>query len=1224
MKTQIAMTLTSCVLVAVSAFGSWYENPVVKSSVDVGFSNTDPQFLAKSADEAYLAVPLNYNIYAPVKVWRISELVSKPRFAAECSIHSQDMNGLQTSGTPTGCAISSDFLIPGAGNGTPTGKTVSLKLEQGGWQLERTAWTQEFGVQFNSLVFASTTGRLYSNDYTSGSRNKIHTWGYANLDVNYGIAEIGTAFADTGVDRIRSLSLATIGGNDIIYYGEGTKNVATSGKVFAIDTTVSPWSAQVVVDTGLSNEEISCVKLSGTKSGTPVLYVLTDSGVMKVYALNADGLDGATLVKTFDAAQLSQLSGLSSAPSTGKFRNFEVTDDGAYAFFMYGNNGGDCNNPDGKPMFTVVANSATIEPITEVFPPELDGYVNVSLPDVISKGGIVADSYREGVMRLDVNGMENVERAILRLYVVQHDDRDVNPILLRQMVDPDFKETEMTWNGLRHEFQCPSGLTPALSPDDPQVIACSRCTGLNTWTEFDITAAVKREAARTGKLAFIVSAMGWRGSYEKPTAFSGTATSETCPQFVVTWPKGECRSDTNLWANCPCTDVFTAENGGSTIRNADGLFLSNRQTREAYFKFDLAKIAGTGKGRVRRAMLKLVPYDGNTPTAAAYILSHDNVAWQASDYPAGSRQKPLPNGLNGVSTDVSKGIRFGGTWSKTQPNEGEITRLVQEALDKGHDKLSLSLVVDDGGYAIGYTGDRNVELRVDMQPDGVESAPPAWARLAQQTRETLAYAQINSWLDPTYIDCSKSNSKELVQTGSSDSGSTKRILHSFFLADPTGLENAPYVRLRVKVGKADNASMHWRLFGRATPDWDCMKVTWGNVMSEFAETINNGNNPRVLSGDASAPNQLVCFRHDIGATSATTKNYLPYIEFDVTDVAHEAARKGLHLTFMLASSDNEGWQYFHTELAADAKTRPCLVYPTPCEFAQELVATVGESVKDGHKTAILTWTADPIEGTAYTVSRRTVGKADETVVTKAPLTSPTFTDAKARSDCDYVYTITAIHPDGTMAVATIQNRIDNTVTIANVLDGFAQNGGGKANNANWTSSLIVMKDGGDYDNGGTREGFVRFPLADVPEGVIKVTLALRNGALSNHTYNETLCFRVAPDVDKTDDDPPTWTDLFGSQVIPSKPSADGVFATRALVQGAMTDYGVVEQDVTAQVLAAKARGDRHIVFHTFLDDPNCAMAFGFMAKESPYVDSAPHLVCERRSAAFDGLIVILR
>lgn len=361
MKTQIAMTLTSCVLVAVSAFGSWYENPVVKSSVDVGFSNTDPQFLAKSADEAYLAVPLNYNIYAPVKVWRISELVSKPRFAAECSIHSQDMNGLQTSGTPTGCAISSDFLIPGAGNGTPTGKTVSLKLEQGGWQLVRTAWTQEFGVQFNSLVFASTTGRLYSNDYTSGSRNKIHTWGYANLDVNYGIAEIGTAFADTGVDRIRSLSLATIGGNDIIYYGEGTKNVATSGKVFAIDTTVSPWSAQVVVDTGLSNEEISCVKLSGTKSGTPVLYVLTDSGVMKVYALNADGLDGATLVKTFDAAQLSQLSGLSSAPSTGKFRNFEVTDDGAYAFFMYGNNGGDCYNPDGKTMFTVVANSTTVE-----------------------------------------------------------------------------------------------------------------------------------------------------------------------------------------------------------------------------------------------------------------------------------------------------------------------------------------------------------------------------------------------------------------------------------------------------------------------------------------------------------------------------------------------------------------------------------------------------------------------------------------------------------------------------------------------------------------------------------------------------------------------------------------------------------------------------------------------------------------------------------------------
>lgn len=204
-------------------------------------------------------------------------------------------------------------------------------------------------------------------------------------------------------------------------------------------------------------------------------------------------------------------------------------------------------------------------------------------------------------MRLDVNGMENIESAKLRLYVTQYAGGDNYPIVLRQMADPDFREIEMTWNGLKHEFQTPSGLSPMLDPSDPRVIAVlPNVSAVNTWQEFDLTAAVKREAARTGKLAFIITSMGWRGGKNTPACFAGSAREDATqrPQFVVTWPEGESRTDTNLWANCPCTDEFTAEGNGNTIR-LDEAFLAGGG-REAYFKFDLSKIAGTGKGTVRR------------------------------------------------------------------------------------------------------------------------------------------------------------------------------------------------------------------------------------------------------------------------------------------------------------------------------------------------------------------------------------------------------------------------------------------------------------------------------------------------------------------------------------------------------------------------------------------------------------------------------------------------
>ena len=341
--------------------------------------------------------------------------------------------------------------------------------------------------------------------------------------------------------------------------------------------------------------------------------------------------------------------------------------------------------------------------------------------------------------------------------------------------------------------------------------------------------------------------------------------------------------------------------------------------------------------------------------------------------------------------------------------------------------------------------------------------------------------------------------------------------------------------------------------------------------------------------------------------------YSPYLEYDVTELAHEAARNGQYLTFMLATSDNSGWIWYYTEKAEQAN-RPCLVYPTPCTFAEQISATVGTSAVDGHKTAELSWTADPVAGTIYTVDRHDV-KKDEWTRLADVLSEPSFIDATARSDRDYQYRVTAAHPDGTTAVATLANRIDHTMSIMNVLDGYVRNGDYKETATNWVEPSLVMKDAGAIDNGATREGFVRFPLAAVPSDTTKVTLRMRVGDLASCAYDEQLCFAVVPDVDKTDDDPPSWTSLLGSQAGSSPSSVEGLFYTRNLAHDRepLVPSGVVDVDVTEQVRAAQAKGESHIFIHVWLKSPNLAMNFYFYTKESPYVESAPQLICEKKS-----------
>jgi len=322
-----------------SAQAEWYDNPDVKATVDVGYAGTtDPHYLNKSADDLYLAGSLGTAYGTPFKVWRIIDLLAKEGATPDCGYR------LITRGKDPswkGGAINHTHVIPAPGPSSEA--TIALNIVPG-----YSHGLSFGGTQFDGLAFGTVGSFLYSNDLTA--KNRLHRWAYPSLETGGSCTD--TPFDGSALTRIRNVSVYNVGGRDVLFYGEGSSSAATKGRVCAIDTSAATWTETTIVTTAL-NGDITNVKLSGMSTETPSLYVLTDAGELAIYTLNADCLTGATLVKTLTPGEVAALCGLSATPTTGKFRNFEVTGGGGYAFFLYGT-AADSYNPDGKTMLTVV------------------------------------------------------------------------------------------------------------------------------------------------------------------------------------------------------------------------------------------------------------------------------------------------------------------------------------------------------------------------------------------------------------------------------------------------------------------------------------------------------------------------------------------------------------------------------------------------------------------------------------------------------------------------------------------------------------------------------------------------------------------------------------------------------------------------------------------------------------------------------------------------------
>ena len=338
-------SLASCVLLAAaaaSAPAAWFDSPAVSASVGVGRAGTDPHYVNISEDSAFLLVDLHSSDTAfPVQLYSVAELLAADGATnglAMASARAPDFFGAgDGAGGWKGGAVSAKLGVAIPGSGKSSGALyTAFSVPAFGWRTNETAFALSGfdDAGFDGLDFNAAGTRLYANQCASGGRNSILAYDTSSLKSAHALSLVSTKTVGEAT-RIRNLSCYTVKGRDLVYFGEGEVS-GSNNSVYVYDPAADTVTA-LVTDAALFDADVMNVKLSHVASGCPTLYVQTDNGRLHVFLLAPDGksVTSAKPVKSFTPAECAALCGLSGTPGSPKFRNFEVTDDGAAAFFMY-------------------------------------------------------------------------------------------------------------------------------------------------------------------------------------------------------------------------------------------------------------------------------------------------------------------------------------------------------------------------------------------------------------------------------------------------------------------------------------------------------------------------------------------------------------------------------------------------------------------------------------------------------------------------------------------------------------------------------------------------------------------------------------------------------------------------------------------------------------------------------------------------------------------------
>lgn len=343
----------------------WWRNPVLKASMRLktgitpsSYSdmNSRPHYMNKDADDKFLLVNLgSTSPLQPVLLYDFRLLTDLSGAHEDMPIAYADSTTLfrdDTSGYGfKGGAVSSriNVAIPGLA-GSVMGLYNALITTNEAWSTGQVSkWvTNEtaFCVKASSDVGAdgldfSTDGKfIYSNIYGQND-DRIVKWAYNSL-TSVGETNMLTEVKRTmtGLSRVRNISVYQIEGRELVFFGEGRRS-DTSARVCVLDVTdENDWKQYTLIDSPeMFLDDIMNVKVSGERTDSPVMYVCTDDSRMHIFSLARNGLalSSSTPLRIFEAEELSVLRGCSYGVQNW-FRNFEVSRDGQFAFFL--NDGG--------------------------------------------------------------------------------------------------------------------------------------------------------------------------------------------------------------------------------------------------------------------------------------------------------------------------------------------------------------------------------------------------------------------------------------------------------------------------------------------------------------------------------------------------------------------------------------------------------------------------------------------------------------------------------------------------------------------------------------------------------------------------------------------------------------------------------------------------------------------------------------------------------------------
>ena len=872
---------------------------------------------------------------------------------------------------------------------------------------------------------------------------------------------------------------------------------------------------------------------------------------------------------------------------------------------------------------------------------------------------------REAILRFDVNGMANATNVKARLYCSAHLASAATPVVLRVMRDVDWEASSATPNTMKHEI--PNFPSTWIGRGDPLFAGSFNVSAANAYYEADVTAAAREAARTTGKLALHVYSAWWHED-SAWSVLEGPGTSDEAqrPRLVAQWADSA-RSpaipgQTETLELEPTDDMYYYYyQGSSTARDNESL-LVKAYASEAFLKFSTAAFAG----RVVSAKLSLWATTGGTiswdvmlknagdwtesPTTLPSNLTLFNNWWASppSDTVRTSGVSTTAANVVDVTALVNKGQDFSsgyltfhlnGEWNNTtfvSKDAADATKhpklivVVRRgvSVSRVNDAVTVSWSSVSGAnfYRVARAEDPDGPFETVATVTGTSAVDPTcpgkatyWYRVfsvaggVETTIDTVRFSEnTTTAYRAALYDCGVNSASQSTpvynqtsyQIGCQQWDGVTRAMYLCF--DPSGLETAPYVRLRVKTVWANGLSGQnkpARLFGAVTDRFDPTNVCWSSAV--FGLPVH----APIASGST--------YDEDMGRIvfDVTTGDFSPFLEFDVTDVVRQAARQGRYASFQL-SLEAANANYARWIAGVASGSQPVLLHP-PVEGFGRLAAE--DDLTDENPKVHLTWSAGPA-GTTYTVER-TVAARHEHDVLASGISATSLVDRTPFAE-EAEYKVTANLPNGQTSVQELTHTVDAAVKIRASADTYVFGSESGKDATYGTARALQVK----YDSWGTvnREGVLRFDLESVPETFKKAYLRLRIlHSNAPNTYDK-VCFRTVPDFDWTDAAAPSWRDLLGNQVGSTLPSASGVFAT--YYPGTVSlwaDGTELSVDMTETLRAAKAARQQAVTVH-FYPLEGVSDMIQLYSRESGMSGYAPYLSIEPKNWHPKAFVVVIR